>query len=75
MACNCTFCQRERRIDELRGGMPPLIRALIEDLHNELVHAELDRDVHKAVIDGTWPSADSIIKHARSGATKRRSVK
>lgn len=72
MTCQCDFCKRSRRIALARIGLSDEAKQLIDDLHNELVHAELDRDVHKAVIEGTWPGADEIIKHTRTGRSRSR---
>lgn len=36
-----------------------------EQIYNDLNNVELDNDVNKAIIEGSWPSADEQIKWAR----------
>ena len=33
---------------------------------NRLLHAEMDRDYYKSIIEGTWPDADKVIAAARA---------
>ncbi len=36
-----------------------------EKIYNDLNNVELDNDVNKAIIEGSWPTADENIKWAR----------
>lgn len=66
MACECDLCVRNRKTDEnLAKIEDPEVRAFWENIYDALNDAEMSRDVAEAIIEGSWPSADEIIKERR----------
>lgn len=64
--CNCEICQRSelfhlhlQKIEDLKE------REFWENIWLALETTELDLDVARAIIDGTWPDADKIILERR----------
>jgi len=71
MACNCELCQRDQTFTERLARVPEAERGYWEGIYTSLLHAEMDRDVNAAVIDGSWPDADDWIKRARKTSVPR----
>ena len=71
MSCNCRICQRHKEFIKhlVSIGDVGLNDAVVffEGIYEDLAHTEMDRDVKKAVINGSWPSADEQIEFARLG--------
>lgn len=80
MACNCRICQRhdeyERHMDNLTrikndlilqevGGVEEAIE-FFQQVYNDLNNIEMDNDVNRSIIEGSWPTADENIKYARA---------
>lgn len=70
MACNCRLCERhrafEQHMDHLRE-IPTHHSTLdfFEELYEHLNHVEMEENHGKAIIDGSWPTADSYIMQHR----------
>ena len=78
MTCNCRICQRhdeyERQMDNLTevvsflqeaGGVEEAIEFFTQ-VYNDLNNIEMDNDVNRSIIEGSWPTADENIKYARA---------
>lgn len=65
MSCNCRVCVYAREVQKHLNDLPKKHAEFFEDMYNQLVHTEMDRDVNQAIIDGTWPSADEQLAWAR----------
>jgi hypothetical protein len=68
MACNCGVCQFAGEVDRAKRGTKAQMRAMIDTLYDRYVGEGMDRNWADAVIDGSWPDADEIIKFKRSRA-------
>ncbi len=67
MTCECRICKRARRIDLIKEfANREQLLALVDELHERLCSAEADENWATAIIDGSWPEADEIIKRARA---------
>lgn len=64
--CDCKVCAREREVRAQLELLPAPQRSFFEGLYDDLTHAELDRDYYHAVLDGSWPSADEVLKSMRA---------
>lgn len=72
MTCECRICVRHRSIRQtVRDGDVEELRALVKDLSSDWDNAEMDRDYYRAIIDGSWPSADAIIANMRENLKKQ----
>ena len=68
--CDCKVCARHREyklhIKLLENADLDASIEFFEKIYEDLNHAEMDRAVHKSILDGTWPSArefaDQIIE-------------
>lgn len=66
MTCDCNLCSLSRRVAfVLDAGERPELRDMVEELFGLYESMMLDENWANAVIDGSWPNADEIIKHAR----------
>lgn len=64
--CQCDSCQRRGVWRETKRLKRPGLLKLIEELRSAYIHAEQDREVNQAIIDGSWPDADQHIAAARA---------
>lgn len=67
--CECNVCKYSRKVAEKLELIPEDQRAFWEEMYDILIHAELDRDHYRAVIDGSWPDADEFIQRVRTHRT------
>jgi hypothetical protein len=62
--CLCRLCARNRQILMVRNyGNAAAKRLLIDDLWNDLDHAEFDNDYWQAICSGSWPGARQIAEN------------
>lgn len=63
--CDCPTCQRSRRIESIRlGDNLEEMRNLIVELHERVLHLEMDNDHYAAIFRGEWPSSEAILSEA-----------
>lgn len=56
--CECRFCTLYREsVSVKRSGTYYELRKFIDRLMDDLANAEEDLNYHKAIMDGSWPSA------------------
>ncbi len=72
MACNCKICVQGREFRRIVSQLPPLDQEWMDEFYEEYCNSGLDANVNEAIIDGTWPNADEIIKFAREKSLKER---
>lgn len=70
MTCECDVCKRAIEFRRRLELIPDAEREYWSGIFMDLEGAELDRDVNRAVIDGSWPDADKIIEGARAKITE-----
>ena len=65
--CECEVCYFSRLVNEqIQKLEDPEAQNFFLNLYDMVVHAEMDRDYYKAIVEGVWPNADEIIaKHRR----------
>lgn len=71
--CECRICERHEKYSRQMTNLqkkiqdPEIEEAIefFENIYNDLNNVELDNDVNKAIIEGSWPTADENIKWAR----------
>ena len=86
MTCQCKICVRHREYDEIMSTLDSLrkyssgatqcaqldrVVKFIEETYSSLNHIEMDNDWRRAIIAGTWPSADEQIECAREKSNKQ----
>lgn len=55
--CECALCQRNTKVKTvLKSGTIEELRSMVNDLNEELMCTELDRDVFEAKLLGKWPT-------------------
>jgi hypothetical protein len=64
--CQCNVCKRGAVVYARLQLLPKDQREFWENLYDELLHVELDRDVNAAIIDGSWTDADAWIAQRRA---------
>jgi hypothetical protein len=59
--CNCTLCTEHRRVQDIKakGGLEDL-RVLIDQLEEDRVMLEADKEYYCGILDGSWPQARKI---------------
>lgn len=66
MMCQCEICVRSRSFNDRIELIPIEHQEYFRAMYDQLLEAEMDRDYHKVIVDGTWPNADEVIKHIRT---------
>ena len=64
--CNCNLCIRTRQFRETLEKIPEQDREFWSKMYDYLCEVEDDRDYYKAVVDGSWPTADEVIAYHRT---------
>lgn len=72
-SCDCDKCTRHREYEDIMkilNSFPEqegvtVVKGFFERIYSDLNHVEMDNDVNKSIIEGSWPTADENIKHAR----------
>jgi hypothetical protein len=64
-SCKCAVCQAHRTFQEHLAQVPEHLKPYFEALYDIHVHTALDRDYYAAIVDGSWPDADELIKRIR----------
>lgn len=64
--CDCLVCQYSKKVKANLEGLPLEKRQFFEDMYDILLNIEMDRDCYKAILDGTWPNADEVLKSYRN---------
>jgi hypothetical protein len=64
--CECQVCYFSRLVNaEIQKLEDPDAQNFFMNMYDMLVHAEMDKDYYKAIVDGQWPNADELIKKRR----------
>ncbi len=64
--CKCNICTRTRAFNSNIALISHQgVRDYVIELYDHMMHVEMDRDLYKSVIDGSWPNADQFIDTAR----------
>lgn len=67
--CRCDLCRRHRHIRKVvREGSREELCKLIDELSDQLLEVEYDRDYRAAILDGSWPSAVTLLREALAKA-------
>lgn len=65
VVCKCRICKRTKRVKKiLESRKPTELRRLVEELFDELMQVEDDLNYHQAILDGSWPSAETQLEAA-----------
>ncbi len=65
--CECDVCHFSRLVNaHIQKLEDEDAQNFFMNMYDMLIHAEFDRDYYKAVIDGTWPEADTLIQKYRN---------
>lgn len=63
--CRCDLCRRHRHIRAtIKSGAREELCKLIDELSDQLLEVEDDRDYYAAILDGSWPSAVELLQQA-----------
>ena len=63
--CECELCIRTKKFIAALEKIPESERAFWTDIFDLLGNVECDRDYYKAIVEGSWPSADEVISNYR----------
>ena len=64
--CECKHCRRFIRAQAaLAADDLKELKSLVEELANDLAYAEDDAGYYRAILSGSWPSADEVLKRWR----------
>ena len=64
--CDCNLCQRTRKFRETLDRVPEADKKFWNDIYDTLFHAEFDLNYYRAIVEGSWPSADEILARYRA---------
>jgi len=64
--CECEVCKYGRLVEENLMSLPATQKAFFEDMYDRLCNTENDLHVCNAILNGSWPSAKSILINAMS---------
>jgi hypothetical protein len=62
ITCKCQICQQSRRLNEIMGKLPKEDAEWLDSLYDVYLQADAELDWYKAVEDGSWPDAVSILE-------------
>jgi hypothetical protein len=70
MSCECELCVRHQKETECRTALgfdswPEEAKKLIREQDCTIMNLEDDINYKDCIIDGSWPTADEIIKSSR----------
>lgn len=63
--CNCAVCSYYERVKSAIDALPTEHQEFFNIMYDDYVHLQSKYNHQRAVIDGSWPNADQIIKHKR----------
>lgn len=67
--CRCDLCRRHRHIRKVvREGSRDDLCKLINELTDQLLETECDLNYRTAILDGSWPSAVTLLREALAKA-------
>jgi hypothetical protein len=62
--CECEVCKYGRLVEENLASLPVTQKAFFEDMYDRLCNTKNDLHVRSAILDGSWPSAKSILTNS-----------
>lgn len=63
--CDCKICNRFQKFKAWLDTIPDESKEFAIKIYDDLTLTEDDRDYYKAIVDGSWPNADEVIKRIR----------
>jgi hypothetical protein len=72
MACDCEVCSYHKNFQAWRETLPESAKEFADELMQMYDHVADDRSYLRAIIDGSWRTADEIIKKAREYKSKNK---
>ena len=63
--CNCKICKRSRKFDSimLKEKLEEKDKIWLKELYNDLINIEESDAYYKSIMNGTWPTAERILKN------------
>lgn len=62
--CTCDICSRHKRMNEILQKLDPEDQEWLKATMDYLLDVEADAAYHKAVLDGSMPNSEQILKQA-----------
>ena len=63
--CDCRICRRSKDLLKvLESDSIEFVKAYLKETFTELMTAEFDLDYYKCILDGSWTSAERILKES-----------
>jgi len=63
--CDCRICRRSKDLVRvLEKDNIDFVKAYLRSIFTELMCAEFDLDYYRCILDGSWPSAERILKES-----------
>ena len=69
--CNCAVCMYYKEFKERIILLPEEQREFFIKMYEDMVHLQSRFNHQRAIIDGSWPNADSIIKKKREDRSSK----
>lgn len=67
--CQCPLCARHRHVrSTIQSGTRDDLCKLINELTDQLLETECDLNYRTAILDGSWPSAVTLLREALAKA-------
>ena len=66
MTCECRVCKYGRDVQHQLSFLTKAQTEFFEDMYDQLMHAEFDRDYYSCIVKGTWPQSEEILAQYRS---------
>jgi hypothetical protein len=63
--CDCKLCVRNKSVQLAIERLPDDRQQFFSDFFEYVIGVETDLGYYKAIVDGSWPNADEIIKYKR----------
>jgi hypothetical protein len=65
MTCRCKVCLYYEEFNDRIDLLPVEHQEFFRSMYDDMVHLQSKHNHQRAIINGSWPNADEIIKHKR----------
>ena len=65
MTCHCKVCLYHKEFNDRIDALPIEHQEFFYEMYDKVSYLEDAQAQLRAIIEGTWPNADEIIKHKR----------
>lgn len=69
--CQCEVCKFYKEFSDRLDALPIEHQEFFTKMYDDMVHLQSRFNHQRAIIDGSWPNADSIIKKKREDRSSK----